>query len=741
MLWTYQYTPTIWPSIFTIMLLTVLVVYAWRRRNLPGALWFVIYLLLALPILAFHVIEYLAVDFETKIFWFNVEYPWWLPGTTAMTCFILEYAWPGRWVTRRTLALLFIVPLLGLAFTFSNDFHNLLFRGYGFNGSVVPLYGPVGWAFMAYNWGLRVVSTIALVWLFVRSPQHRWPAVLILLAEIVVGVLLLLDPFIRESWFFYVPWKTIPVVACAIALFGFRIFDPIPLARQTVIEQLQAGMMVLDLEGRVISLNPAAERILNAPAIQVKGKLVEELLPAYPEKRLADSGETEIELGFGEGTSLRYYMLTNSLLNDFRGLEIGRLLLLNDVTEQKRAQAQILEQLSRLQKASSHLISTLDLDQTMVEIARQFAWLLRCQKAVVIRMAKQNGQFELAADFGLSQAERQTLLDDLPGWAFLTKLVTQPKTIIVQDTNDDHRLPDGARDRLGLSAILITPIWTSENPGEYILVMETNASHRWHEPEIELIERLANRAAVALINVDLHHQSEVTATLEERQRIAANMHDGLAQTLSLLGIRVDQMQEIIEDDSDSKTEDALREIRDVVTLASTEARRSIASLQEAPRPRTSLQDLLQAMLENIRTDGGPVLQFDPGSVRPLYIVSKQTDQLLPIVQEALLNARSHAQARTVILNLEQVGGLIKINIHDDGIGFDQKALQTDERGHFGLSIMRARAKRVGGRLRIESAPGAGTRVSLDWKPEGKHTASLLDSTRQEPLMRIELPKV
>jgi len=101
---------------------------------------------------------------------------------------------------------------------------------------------------------------------------------------------------------------------------------------------------VLDLEGRVISLNPAAERILNAPAKQVKGKLVKELLPAYPEKRLADSGETEIELGFGEGTSLRHYMLTNSLLNDFRGLEVGRLLLIRDVTEEKRAQAQILEQ-------------------------------------------------------------------------------------------------------------------------------------------------------------------------------------------------------------------------------------------------------------------------------------------------------------------------------------------------------------------------------------------------------------
>jgi GH24 family phage-related lysozyme (muramidase) len=249
-----------------------------------------------------------------------------MPGTTALTCFILEYAWPRRWVTPRTIALLSIVPLLCLVLSFTNHFHNQLFLGYEFTGDVVPLYGPVGWSFLVYNLGLRVVSVTALTWLFLRSPQHRWPAFLILMAETVVGIALVLDPYIEESWFFYLPEKAIPVVACAIALFGFRIFDPIPLARQTVIDQLQAGMLVLDLDGHVINMNPATERILNAPAKQVKGKLVKEVLD------------------IGEGKSLRYYMISNSLLSDFRGLEVGRLLLLRDVTEQKRAQAQILEQ-------------------------------------------------------------------------------------------------------------------------------------------------------------------------------------------------------------------------------------------------------------------------------------------------------------------------------------------------------------------------------------------------------------
>lgn len=374
------------------------------------------------------------------------------------------------------------------------------------------------------------------------------------------------------------------------------------------------------------------------------------------------------------------------------------------------------EQLTRLHEASSHLLSTLDLDQTMAEIARQSAWLLKCQKVCVIHLDRESAQLELATDFGFSQDEQQILLDELPGWVFLNGISTQPKTIFIQDVMDDYRLPDGVQDRLGLSAILITPIWTSEKPSEFIIAMETNGSRRWHEPEIELIESLSSRAAVALMNVNLQHQREVAAALEERQRIAGNMHDGLAQILSLLGMRVDRMQEIIEDDSDSKTKEALGEIRDVVSLASTEVRRSIASLQEAPRPSRSLQELLQAMLENIHTNARPVLQFNPGSLQPIYIESKQTDQVLPAVHEALLNALYHAKAQNVSVWLEFNQDEIHLAVEDDGVGFSLDCANQDG-DHFGLNIMRARVARIGGQIQINSSPGKGTRIMLTWRPE------------------------
>lgn len=102
--------------------------------------------------------------------------------------------------------------------------------------------------------------------------------------------------------------------------------------------------MVLDPQGRVVSLNQAAEKILRVTTREAKGRLVREWLPVYPEavQPLPDDFETEVSLG--EGSVQRYFTLSSSLLKDFRGLPVGRLVMLRDITEQKQTQAQILEQ-------------------------------------------------------------------------------------------------------------------------------------------------------------------------------------------------------------------------------------------------------------------------------------------------------------------------------------------------------------------------------------------------------------
>jgi PAS domain S-box-containing protein len=153
------------------------------------------------------------------------------------------------------------------------------------------------------------------------------------------------------------------------ALFGFRIFDPNRLARRSVINQMPDGMLVLDPQERVISLNPAAERILKTLESRAKGQPIRALLPAYPEGELEEK-EVEIILKQGDSQKVRYYTLSISSLKDWRGMAAGRLLLLRDITAVKQAQAQLLEQEKLLAtlKEREQLASELH-DQLSQEIA------------------------------------------------------------------------------------------------------------------------------------------------------------------------------------------------------------------------------------------------------------------------------------------------------------------------------------------------------------------------------------
>ncbi len=424
----------------------------------------------------------------------------------------------------------------------------------------------------------------------------------------------------------------------------------------------------------------------------------------------------------GGGFPVRYFS------NPFRekGKLAGTVVVFQDITERKRNEAEIArlfkeaenwaEELTRLHEASSYLTATFDLDQVYAEIARQSAWLLRCPKACVFNLDGQNTQFKFAASFGLNPSEKQTLLDQLPGENWLTGLAKRGKTTAIQNTSLDGGFPEALRNELDIQAALFVPIWSSEHPQAFILLMDGRIARPWNAREVELIEGLANRAAVALMDANLHQQLELAAALEERQRIAANMHDGLAQTLSLLGLRVDRMQELFRDGFDPEIEAVTHEIRTVVTQASTEVRRSIASLQATPKPRSSLQNLLQELVEQLEPSGGPKLSFDPDVGGEIWIPTEQSEQILPLVQEAILNASHHAQAQTVAIRLEKTGEKLRITIEDDGCGFDPNA-PTNYGDHFGLSIMQARAARIGGEFRIYSSPGKGTRILLAWKPE------------------------
>jgi signal transduction histidine kinase len=345
MTWAYTYDPHLWPALVTTILTILLGWYSWRRRNVSAAKPFAIGCLFASLWAVGSVLEVAAVDFSTKVFWIKFQAVWQLPTATALTCFVLEYARLGRWLTRRNLILLSVPPFLALVLIITNDYHHLFWTQFPVGEYILKVPGGANWFFLGYGYILALVNIIALLWLAIRSSQHRWPVIIMVFGQMTGRGLYLLD-HIYDG--FLGPGESVFVVLgflasmYALALFRFHVFDPVPLARATVIEQMGDGMLVFDLLGQIVDLNPAAEKALGELAIKLRRTPLDKILPMIPPPD--KTGIVHSEISLCKGDSIRYFNLTLTSLIDRRGQSLGQLLLLHDVTEQKQAQARLIEQ-------------------------------------------------------------------------------------------------------------------------------------------------------------------------------------------------------------------------------------------------------------------------------------------------------------------------------------------------------------------------------------------------------------
>jgi PAS domain S-box-containing protein len=232
----------------------------------------------------------------------------------------------------------------------TDGFFHLLRQNIQVGETITATFSSVTRIFTAYILLLTVINFIVFTWLFIRSPRHRWPVILMASGQVAARLVLLSSTPSLDARFFNIPAVALPYITYAIALFGFHIFDPISLARESAIEQLSAGMLVLNLEDQVMSLNPAAERVLGLSGSRARGQYIQHVLPVDPGDLTGfhEGRGMEISLPLAEhlkpGERRRDFTLTVSQLKDFRRLPVGSLLMLQDVTEQKQAQVQILEQ-------------------------------------------------------------------------------------------------------------------------------------------------------------------------------------------------------------------------------------------------------------------------------------------------------------------------------------------------------------------------------------------------------------
>ncbi|MEU0980901.1 GAF domain-containing sensor histidine kinase [Streptomyces griseus] len=225
----------------------------------------------------------------------------------------------------------------------------------------------------------------------------------------------------------------------------------------------------------------------------------------------------------------------------------------------------------------------------------------------------------------------------------------------------------------------------------------------------ELLQMLAQHAAIALTNARLYERSRELTIAEERSRLAHELHDAVSQKLFSLRLTAQAATALVDRDP-ARAKGELQQVAALAAEAVDELRAAVVELRPAALDEDGLIATLRTQIQVLDRAHAAEVAFESGGVRALP--AAQEEALLRVAQEALHNALRHSGAERVSVTLSRRGTGTVLRVTDDGAGFDPTAVRRAGR-HLGLVSMRHRANSVGGRLTVASEPGKGATIEME----------------------------
>ncbi len=260
-----------------------------------------------------------------------------------------------------------------------------------------------------------------------------------------------------------------------------------------------------------------------------------------------------------------------------------------------------------------------------------------------------------------------------------------------------------------LVAGVIVPLTYEEQVYGAIFVAHRKA-YAFTDDEKFILYGIANQLGVLLEHSRLYQEIESLATVAERERLAREIHDGVAQTIGYVQLQLKKLQKLIEERSYSQVETSMKDISEAVERSYNEVRESIHGLKDKELFSKGFKHWLEAHAKSYEHQFGIAVEveFLDQTTNELSEIAKI--QLGRIIQEALTNTRKHAQATQVKISVgSDEGNQWIIEVCDNGIGFECKG---SPEGHYGLAIMEERAQSISGTVTIDSGKGKGTKIII-----------------------------
>ncbi len=354
-----------------------------------------------------------------------------------------------------------------------------------------------------------------------------------------------------------------------------------------------------------------------------------------------------------------------------------------------------------LYRIGVEISSMLELDKVLRSVAEKARTLLQSNGAALCLFRPEGEGLEVRAVSGTVEASRLELEAGRP------RCLTEPRGCLCPGSESCSicMTLDGESPGAGLAA----PLKRGDDIIGALCVGRKEA--RAFQPEDrELLEGLAAQAAIAIENAQLYAEVRFLATVQERERIAREMHDGLAQAAGYLHFRLKALEDRMEDGGQPASCAELAEMRMIARKAYEDVRQSIFGLRTAVSKGMGLIPILTEYLHEFSQQSGIPVELQSEDERATRFSPEGEIQLIRVIQEALTNVRKHANAHHAWVRFALDGDMGLVTIADDGTGFLPEILAGDDRRHFGLRTMRERAEGLGGGLEVLSAPGRGTKI-------------------------------
>lgn len=297
---------------------------------------------------------------------------------------------------------------------------------------------------------------------------------------------------------------------------------------------------------------------------------------------------------------------------------------------------------------------------------------------------------------------------EIPIWAELER-VRRP--IHVADVRSDPRLRQ--REALvaqGVRSMLVVPLFIAEALIGWFSVRNTTPQH-YRQDQLDLAAALAQQAALAVQLRRLGEQGRQAAVLEERNRIAREIHDTLAQGFTGILMQLEATESALDTGRPDLALARLDRARALARASLAEARRSVWALRPEALEQQPFVAALRAAATALTAGTDLQLSFAVEGM-PGQLPAELEADLLRIAQEGVGNTVRHAAARTLAVRLVASADQLVVHIRDDGRGFDPPTGPSADGSGFGLTAMRERVARHGGSLQILSAPGQGAELRV-----------------------------